>query len=166
MNYSFQNHCAIWDFNRYAALGLAVILSAAGCGSGLKHSQVDSNTAPISVYLVNDSIEAERLYYVPVRVVKSRALNDFIRSPRDLVSVSSNGHAGDGYYAQLAVVKDNGAQCVIWSFAKSGEFVVQDEAVRVRRENGKMAFVPKDEKLPFKFFKSPTLSNIVRNLRK
>jgi hypothetical protein len=150
----------------YPAIGLVVILSSAGCVPGKKYPQAESGDASISVYLVEESVEAGHWYYAPVRVIRSPALDDFIRNPRDLVSVSSNGHAADGYYAQVAVVKNNGAQCVIWSFANSGEFVVQDQVVKVRKGNGEIAFKPKDENLPFKFFKSPTLSGIARKLSK
>jgi hypothetical protein len=146
-----------WRLFGCAAIG--VILGAAGCIPGKSYPR-DAIEAPVAVYLVEESIDA----YVPVRAIKSPALDDFINNPRDLVSVSSNGHAADGYYVQMAIVKANSAQCVIWSFANSGEFVVQDKVVRVSR-NGEVAFMPKNENLPFKFFKSPTLSNIARGLQ-
>ena len=141
-----------------AAIGF--ILGAAGCIPSKGYPRDDSQ-APVAVYLVKESLDS----YIPVHAIKSPALDDFINNPRDLVSVPSNGHAADGYYVQMVIVKANGAPCVIWSFANSGEFVVQDEVVRVSR-NGQIAFMPKNHNLPFKFFKSPTLSNIARDCKR
>lgn len=155
--------------SRLLALGcvvFSVLLLAVGCKrvGGAK----DGSESLVSAYIVEERGGGNEWFYVPIQTIHSAALERFVNDPVDLIETKSDGHAADGYFALVVVVKepnpDNTA--IVWEFANSGEFIMQTKVQMERSVSDTIEFrLPKEElgKVPV-FVKSAKLSEVVRDI--
>lgn len=159
---------ALEILRRVSAIGCVpctILLFATGCTKAVP-GKVKSNGVT-SAYLVEERGSGDEWYYVPVRTIESAELGRFLANPVDLREVSSDGHAADGYYASVVIVKEpkqfNSA--TLWQFANSGDLIMQDRVVMRKSVSGSVEFAFSKEdlgKVPV-FVKSPKLSEIIRD---
>lgn len=145
-------------------LPCSILLLSTGCNKDLPGNGKASVVA--SAYLVEERGSGDEWYFVPVRTIESAALDRFLRDPVDLKDANSDGHAADGYFASVVIVKEpercNSA--ILWQFANSGSLIMQDRVVMREGVSGTVEFTfPKENlgKVPL-FVKSPSLSAIIR----
>jgi hypothetical protein len=142
----------------------SMLLLAAGCDK--EKPANESASGVISAYLVEERGSGDEWYYVPVWTIRSAALDRFLCHPLDLKKANSDGHAADGYFASVVIVKepDRCDSAVLWQFANSGDLIMQDRVVMRESASGTVEFAfPKEDlgKVPV-FVKSSNLSEIIR----
>lgn len=145
-------------------LPCSILLLSTGCNKDLPRNGKASVVA--SAYLVEERGSGDEWYYIPVRTIESAELGRFLANPADLRAVSSDGHAADGYYASVVIVKETEQfnSATLWQFANSGDLIMQDRVVMRHGVSGSLEFAFSKEdlgKVPV-FVKSARLSEIIR----